>query len=253
MVVALKVVSRTRFSIDRQGFEDILFTESTRRDVDWYDAVRLVAEQGGILQSAREAVVFRMNARGDDESFSEQLTRTTVAYFIENGKAYFAVDDSPGPDNVVISYLNEKRNISKKNVDIISSKSDKLIKKLLKRAEKSDRLMDLPEEKNIELMITEAKDSSQNKILRSFLMDTLENYSDFLTRQADKGERYFFNKFFVYLLDRDYVEKKIKRDSVIIQPIGIGGEDYSTGMFHLSDIAGKRFNETGYARGILKK
>jgi hypothetical protein len=249
----MKVVSRTRFSIDQSGFEDILFTESTRRDVDWYDAVKLVAEQGGILQSAREAVAFRMNARGDDNSFSEQLTRTTVAYFIEDGKAYFAVDDSPGSDNVVISYLNEKRDISKKNIDVILSKSDKLIKKLLKRAEKSERMMEIPEEKNIELMIMEAKDPAQNKIVRAFLMDTLESYSDFLTYQAGKGDRYFFNKFLVYLLDRDYVEKKIKKDAVIIQSIGIGGEDYSTGMYHLSDIAGNRFNETGYARGILKK
>lgn len=83
----------------------IEFTDVSRDKLSLPEAVRFAQEQGGILQSAQEAAVFRYeDYRRGTREFTDQLTRTVAAYFETNGNYVVAFDDAPDKaSNLILS------------------------------------------------------------------------------------------------------------------------------------------------------
>ena len=69
------------------------------------DAVSFCLSHGGVLQSAREAVQYRM-MKGKDDLDCYYLTRTACIYFREHGKLFVAFDDDPF-ENILLSCAQE--------------------------------------------------------------------------------------------------------------------------------------------------
>src|SRR5262249_47658828 len=59
------------------------------------DAVAYAAAHGGVLQSAQEAVAFRLAAKGADQADELQSTRTAAMYFKDGNTFFIAFDDDP--------------------------------------------------------------------------------------------------------------------------------------------------------------
>jgi len=152
------------------GFEDVVFSESSRV-ITWPKAVAYGAENGGVLQSALEAMVYRMWSMNDDRSDQTQATRTAAVYFKARGVWHVAFDDSPDPtQNILVAQAEAgyrahydsytvaaQKSVATQLADEatgkavfvplmskwILSKTDPCIEALLQRARKDDRIIRL--------------------------------------------------------------------------------------------------------------
>ena len=104
--MALVTVSRPTYHITTPGFEDLLFTASSKEYLALPQAIAYAAQDGSVLQSAREAIGFRLAAEGADDANLYQTTRTAALYFNDHGKAYVAFDDHPS-ENILMTQAQE--------------------------------------------------------------------------------------------------------------------------------------------------
>ena len=102
--MVMKLVSRPKYQIERAGFENVRFTESSKNYMIWPRAVLFADERGAILQSARDGLALRIEADGQDGANKYQATRTGVAYVKVNGKWHAAFDDIADKEqNIVLA------------------------------------------------------------------------------------------------------------------------------------------------------
>ena len=208
------------------GFEGVEFTDGSPSWLSWPDAVNFAHERKAILQSLREAVAFRVDSAGADGSNEYQATRTGGVYFKESNKIYLAVDDvADASENIILARANEGYSAHKNGKDWFLPKKDKHIAKFLKRAERSDRIVEVVESP-LELatvMSGNVSEYGQNATVKVLMGDVSEHTASWL-----KEHTYDVGK--VYLLSSEYVANQIRDNkSVLIRRVGLGVDGVGVG------------------------
>lgn len=240
--MALKETRIVKYEIDTPGFESVEFTESSKDVLIWPKAVKFAAEQKAVLQSIREAGAFRIQAEGKDDADRYQATRTGAVYFKDGSKFYVAFDDtSDTKENIVLARAVEGYEANKEGRELLVSKKDKYLAQILKRAEKSDRIVEVVESP-LELA-TKASGSSEfgsNKTVQALFGDIAEPYAGMLHKRG-------YGKGFVYVLTPEKLEKQVDAQNTLVRPVGLGVDSY----IDISSVdAIDRFSNDGRARGV---
>jgi hypothetical protein len=223
------------------GFENVEFTESSKELLIWPRAVKFAADRNSILQSLREAAAFRIEAQGKYAADHYQATRTGAVYFKDGNKFYVAFDDVPdAKENIVLARAIDGYEANKAGREFLLSKKDKQIAQLLKRSEKSDRIVEVIESP-LELATKTTDGSSEfgsNKAVQALFGDIAEPYAAMLkSRKYDEG--------FVYVLTPESLDKQVDAQNALVRPVGLGFDIYYV-------YAIDRFNGYGRARGVRR-
>src|SRR3989344_5003262 len=247
-------MKKIKYELETPGFEGVKFTESSINNLVWPKAVKFAADQNAVLQSLREAVAFRIEAQGKDGANREQATRTGAIYFKDGNKFYVAFDDIPDPrQNIVLARAIEGYEANKEAREFILPKKDKQIVQLLKRAEKSDRIVQVVESP-LELATKASASSSKfgsNKTVQAAVGDIAELYAGML-HERDYSRGVF------YVLTPDFLDKEVADDETLDRPVKLG-VDHSDGIevvviyFQVDIGAASLFADSdGRARGVRR-
>lgn len=171
------------YRIERKGFEDVEFTESSQVPLDLSAAVNFAAVHGAILQSAREAVAFYVEADGQEKANDSYATRTAVIFIKEGSRKYAVFDDiADKRKNIVLARSNEGYESYTTNYCWILPRTDKHVRAILKRANQSLRLVEVCDT-TLEFSPFEVSRKSQslkNRTLRAIIGNLSEPYAAFL-------------------------------------------------------------------------
>jgi len=240
--MALKETPNREYEIDTHGFEGVEFTESSKDVLTWPKAVKFAADQNTVLQSGREAGAFSIQANGKDAADRHQATRTGAIYFKDGNKFYVAFDDTPdAAQNIILARVQEGYTASSIIRDWVLPKSDKHIAQILKRAEKSDRIVEIVESE-LELVTKASVGSSEfgsNDKIQALLGDVAEPYAGMLHKRGHiKG--------FVNFLTLEKLNKTIDDQNAAVLPVGLGNVNVNVYVVYANNL----FGDSGHARGI---
>ncbi|MBI4150293.1 hypothetical protein HY488_02720 [Candidatus Woesearchaeota archaeon] len=244
--IAVKLVSQPEYQIERKGFEDIVFTASSQEYLAWPAAVAFAKERNAVLQSAREAAAFRIEADGQDDDNLYQPTRTVVAYFRDGNKWYAAVDDVADPKrNIVLARADEGYKAHKAHNKWVLPKRDGYVRSLLDRATKNERVFSVGEQSPLELVTKPQMGKSPfvaNDGIKAILGDTSKNYARFLAKKGHP-QVYFFQ------LTPETLERfELSNDNVEVRLVGLGFDC----LDDIEDVDADYHcdNHVGCARGV---
>ncbi|MBI4739466.1 hypothetical protein HY772_08060 [Candidatus Woesearchaeota archaeon] len=237
--MALKETHIVKYELDLPGFEGVEFTESSKEVLIWPAAVKFAADQNAVLQSVREAGAFRIEAERKDNADYYQATRTSAVYFKDDSNFYVAFDDAPkSSQNIILERVREGYDASFNGREWILPKTDRHIAQILKRAEKSDRVIPVVESL-LELMTKASTLSSEfgsNDTVQALFGDVAEPYA----RMLHKHE---YQTGLVYLLAPKILDRHVDAQSALVRPVGIGG----VGFF---GVVAVDLLDVGRARGV---
>ena len=132
--------------VGEPGLEGLTFTSSSKGHLTWPQAVEFCKARKSVLQSLREAVGFRCHAKGLDSADWHQTTRTTAVCFVDAGKRYVAIDDSPDPEeNIILARAEEAYRACLSYDGWSLPLDDTHVKGILARAEKGGRIAPTPD------------------------------------------------------------------------------------------------------------
>jgi len=246
--MALKTIEGSHpHSIEgRDGFDGMTFSRRSDNYLGWPEAVVFGSKNNGILQSAREAGAFRIEAEGKAAADFYQATRTGVVYFKAGDKFYAAIDDTVDPaQNIVIARAEDGYKSHRQTDKFILPVSNKLVKGVLSRAEKAGRIVEVASESPLELKTKSVRGKSefgQNDWNKAILADVNEPYAQMLNKRD-------YNTGLVWGLTQEGLESKgVDGNNVEVRPVGLG-DGYSYGI---SDVGAKdgSFEVGGRARGV---
>ena len=244
--MALTLILQPEYKIDVAGYADHIFTAGTPNYRTLPDAVRLAQERNSVLQSAREAVAFRLAAVGADGANDYQVTRTAALYFTAAGKAFLAFDDD-AKDNILLLRAQEGYDVHASTGTWLVSKSDPLITAALHRAEKADRILPAPLENTLRFSTDSRRGVSEygtSKVVRATIGDLAEPYASFL---SEKGYRSGYE----WLLTAKNLDQLgVDGDHVEVRRVGVGG--YSDFYCNVLYANVRCSNDGGRARGVRK-
>jgi hypothetical protein len=144
--MAVRQINQPPYAIDLSGFEDLIFTESSREYLSLPSSVGFAGERQSVLQSAREAWAFRIGADSQMDSNKYQSTRTAALGLKIDGDYYIAIDDSPDPTkNILLARAQDGYDAHCATGKWLLSKQDPVIDGMLARAEQGGRLFHAPE------------------------------------------------------------------------------------------------------------
>ncbi len=218
--------------IDNPAFQNVVFSaDSSPGYLGWPSAVAFARERNAVLQSAREAAAFRIEANGQDDANQYCITRTVVAYFKDGDTWRAAIDDSADSEqNILLARADEGYNAHKAGNNWLVPKSDMYMKGLLERAGRAGRIVPVPESR-LELATRAASGSSpfgqHVSSAAIFGTDIAEAYAGFLNQnRCLTGE--------VYSLTAKTLEgMNIGDENTEIRLVGLGGVDgdFLNGVF----------------------
>ena len=222
------VLEQARIVATENGFsvpdlpEDV-YTKKYEEDLTFPGGLAFALSQGGLLQSAREAVVHRLRVGKSDLAFY-YLTRTAAIYFRENGQTFVAFDDDP-EENILLVRTEEGRNAgSNWLVDV----RDPLIANAIVRAKATHRVAPVTGE-NVRTDVG---------VCTAMIGDVTEKYVSFIEKHRGK-------KLQMYVLETDRC-KNVTENTVLIRCVLVG-------VVYYSDLsANDYFANVGRARGVQK-
>jgi hypothetical protein len=241
--MALTRISPSEYTIDTPGFAESIFTAASPQYLALPDAVRFARERNSVLQSAREAVAFRIAAQGEDHANDYQVTRTAAFYVKNKGKFFVAFDDDP-TENILLARAQEGYDAHYSKGKWLVCKDDPLIRAALGRAEKTGRNVPVPLENAVELATTARNGASEygtSNLIRATIGDLAEPYAAFLNHNNHRTGYEFF------LTPSTLQKIGLDEEHVEVRRVGVGGG--SDG----SDLgAGGQCVNGGRARGVRK-
>lgn len=221
--MVVKETSIIKYELENPSFEGVEFTEHSNEWLTWPKAVEFAAEQGdgAILQSAREAGAFRIEAEGKYDADLYQATRNVALYFKMGDKFYCAIDDIADTEqNVVIARAQEGYKSHSNNDTYLLPVTDSLVKGVLSRAEKTGRIVEATESP-LELKTQEVDGKSefgQNDWNKAILLDVAEVYAKMLNKRGYGIGR-------VWSLTPENLEEiGVDGNSVEVRPVGLGND-----------------------------
>ncbi|MBI4738364.1 hypothetical protein HY772_02170 [Candidatus Woesearchaeota archaeon] len=228
-----------KYELDFPGFEGVEFTESSKEVLTWPAAVKFAADQNSVLQSVREVGAFRIEAEEKDDADRYQATRTCAVYFKDGSNFYVAFDDAPeASQNIILERVQEDYDAAFNGREWILPKTDRHIAQILKRAEKSDRVIPVVESL-LELMTKASTCSSEfgsNDTVQALLGDVAEPYARMLHKRD-------YHKGLVYLLTLSILDKHVDAQSALVRPVGVGCVSFFS-------VVGVDLFDVGRARGV---
>ena len=240
---------------------------------NWPQAAISTREEGSTLQSAKEAVVFRIAANETPEltqdSNYQQFTRTYAVYFQHNGQWYIAIDDHPNDGNVlfgtadIVNSLSIEQKVKTYGFQFFP-RDDKYVKRAIEKAYGTHRLIRLDgkysegefsrhaygvyvkDARGLTYEIPFAEDQLVQAILGR---EAASLYADF-KKNSGNVDHYMGR---IILLSIDSWRDKI-RDQALVTPISLGSFDHKFGSFLPdADISTGHPYRESLARGILIK
>src|SRR5262245_43073611 len=132
----------SQYRIDTLGFARTVFTTGSIAYLSLPAALQFAAEQKSVLQSAAEAVAFRIAANGTMDANSYQTTRTTAIYHKAGGEFRVAFDDSPNPaTNILLARPQGGYDAHNSTGHWLVNRRDPLIRVALARAARAGRIV----------------------------------------------------------------------------------------------------------------
>jgi frataxin-like iron-binding protein CyaY len=193
------------------------------------------------LESAREAVAFRLAAGGADSANDYQTTRTVALYLEDHDGFYVAFDDDP-QENILLARAQDGYDAHRKNGKWLVKKSDPLISGALQRAAKADRLVPVPLENTLRFSTTGRNGTSDygaSKFVRATLGELAEPYATFLNKKG------YENAYEWLLTPGNLKQLGVDDDHVEVRRVGVGG------FGNIYDLyANGRCDYNGRARGV---
>jgi hypothetical protein len=218
--IIMAVTERITHTIDNPAFNGVEFTEHSKEYLAWPKAVKFAAERGGILQSAREAGAFRVDANGEHNANDYQATRAVALGFKVGNKFYFAIDDTIDPaKNIVIARVQEGYDRHNAERKFLLPVTDALVKGALLRAEKTGRIVEANTASPLELKtkaVSGKSEFGQNDWNKAILLDVAEPYAQMLSQSGyDIGH--------VWSLTPETLERiGVNGNFVEVRPVGFG-------------------------------
>lgn len=243
--MTVRQINQPQYTIDLSGFEDLLFTESSKEYLTLPPSVQFAQERGSILQSAREAWAFRIGAHGTLESKWYQSTRTAALGVKIDGDYYIAIHDSNDPkQNILLSHAPEGYNAHHNTNRWLVPKNNPVIKAMLSRAEQAERIFRAPLDR-LELSTIPGRDAKSaygtHPLPQAILgKDLTERVATHLLSQT------FGNGYVWALSPTNLAQLGVDDDNVEVRRVGVGGGGYY--MDYLD--AGDRCSNNGRARGV---
>jgi len=237
--MTLTRVSPHEYTIDTPGFPEHLFSAASQQYLALPGAVRYAQQRNSVLQSAAEAVAFRLAAQRADLADNYQVTRTAELYFKDNDTFAVAFDDDPA-ENILLSRAQQGYDAHKTTNKWLVPKDDPLIRAALARAATTRRIVPLAEK--VALATTawnSASGHKTNMLLRATIGDLAEPYAEFLSyNNRHTG--------YEYCLDpRTLQQLGVDEEQVEVRCVGIGSSDNNINLY-----AGGRCVDAGRARGV---
>lgn len=241
--MALTLVSQPEYKIDTPGFAQHRFTESSQQYLALPDAVQFASVRSGVLQSAREAIAFRLAAKGAEDANLYQATRTAALYIRDRGQCYVAFDDDP-TENILLARAQEGHASHQHNGKWLVHKDDKLITGALQRAAKTSRILPVPLENTVRLTTVDQSGTSEyasNRLIRATIGDVAPAYAQFLNQKG-------FKTAYEWLLTAGNLDQLgVDNNHVEVRRVGVGGSDCSNiNNLYANDLC--YYN--GRARGV---
>ena len=258
--MALKATHIIKYEIDTPGFEGVEFTESSKDHLICPEAVEFAADRNSVLQSLREAAAFRIEAEGKEyHADRNQPTRTGAIYFKNGNKFYVAFDDTPDPQQNII--LARVRGVVRGVYDANSndcawtlSKKDEHISQILKRAEKSDRIVEVVESA-LELA-TKANggvsEFGSNKIVQALFGDVAEPYAAMLKSRTAMLKSSKYDKGSVYFMTPEMLGETVDEKNAVVRYVGLCHGKYDRISGVCASCQFNYFGYAGYARGVRR-
>lgn len=244
--MAVKEKRIIKYELENPCFKGVEFTEHSYKWCTWPEAVEFAAEQGdgAILQSAREAGAFRIEAEGKHDADLYQATRNVALYFKVGDKFYCAIDDIADPEqNIVIARAQDGFKSHSNKGAYLLPVNDSLVKGVLSRAEKTGRIVEATESPlELETKAVNGKSEfGQNDWNRAIWLDVAELYAQMLNNRGYEIGR-------VWSLTPESLEEiGVDGNSVEVRPVGLGVYDY----YNVCGVdAYCRFCYVGRSRGV---
>jgi frataxin-like iron-binding protein CyaY len=245
--MAFRTITQGDHTIDTPGFDDRVFTGTSAKYLALPDAVHFANARNTILQSAAEAVAFRIAANGHDFANDYHITRTAALYFRDGDRCSIAFDDSDDPEqNILLARSQEGYDAHRKNGKWLVSKSDPCITSALERAARTGRIVAAPQKNLVQLLMrTDWSGTSEygnSPSIRAMIGDLSEPYARFFTeRDYRTGHAWF-------LTPSNLQQLGVSTDTVEVRCVGVGG-----GCSDSSNLgAYGRCYGGGRARGVRK-
>ncbi|MCK4670268.1 MAG: hypothetical protein KAT43_03615 [Nanoarchaeota archaeon] len=248
------IIKETRiikYELKNPSFKGVEFTGHSNEWLNWPKTVRFATEQGdgAILQSAREAGAFRIEANGEHDADVYQATRNVALYFKMGGKFYCAIDDIADPEqNIVIARAQEGYKSHSNERKYLLPVNDSLVKPALSRAEKTGRIVEATESplKLKTKAVNGKSEFGQNDWNKAILLDVAEPYARMLSQRGDGIIEYYrtLNQL-SYEIGRVWslTPERLKEigvdgNFIEVRPVGLGGNYYSLNGVYAYDCFG---------------
>jgi len=242
--MALTLISQPEYRIDTPGSEDLVYTGSSLEYLALPDAVRYATDRNSILQSASEAIAFRLAAQGAASANDFHVTRTAALYCKEQQQYFVAFDDDPA-ENILLARAQEGYDAHTSTRTWLVPRDDPHITAALARAHKSNRILPLPMEDHVCLNTarTGASAYGTNAFIRATIGDLAEPYARFLNENGYRAGYEWF------LAPKTLGNIGVDDKHVEVRRVGVGGVGYD-GIYGLG--AGGLCDGIGRACGVRK-
>lgn len=177
-----------------KGF-DYVFTEHSK-NLTVPDAILWPETRDAILLSAREATGTCIALKGDDYGDTAQATRTGIAYYKDGQKYFMAFDDIRDCErNIVLAQAHQRL-------------TPELVKEHIRRAERTGRIAEVPEQSPIELSLTSKPGFAESQTIQALLRGTESPLFDMAElRATDLRERHGRDKTYLHTLTVEELKK----------------------------------------------
>jgi hypothetical protein len=217
--MALTLVSPPEYKIDVCDFDDRIFTASSTAYLSLPDAVQFARERNSVLQSAAEAVAFRIAANGTDNANNYQVTRTAALY-ARNGDQCIVAFDDDSEENILLAQPMEGFDAHKSTGKWLVPTTHPLITAALDRARRTNRILPLPRKNEIRLTTAARNGTSAyaaNTFVKAILGNLAEPYANFLKNSNYKNGH-------VWSLTTDNLQHLgVDHNTVEVRRVGVGG------------------------------
>ena len=207
------------------SFENVEFTESSGSRLTVPQAFKFARDHNSTLQSLREAMAVRIDAKGADHADDWQWTRTGAIYVPEGKKVYVAFDDSFMEDLAQRGY-----DAHAAGKPFLLSAKDKPIAQAIERARDTKRFVEVAKQGDLEIALSKF---GTHEVAVAAAQDMAAPYASHLkSQERTKGH--------IWLLKPELAEGKVE-----VRPVGLGNDICDNDVYAVINFYGN-----GQARGV---
>jgi len=199
------------------------YSEMSDEALQLPEALSFALSQGSVLQSAREAVIYRMNAGKDD--FNYYYSTRTAAIYFRQGDALFVAFDDDAFENILLLKAEEGKQAGG---DWLVDVNNPLISRAIYRAKNNNRIIQVTNENTR---------SDSIKVSECIIGDKTKEYADFVKKHLSRELK-------SYVLDNSDCSK-VSSSKVLCRLVGLRGVYGNLNAY-------VRCDDEGRARGVQK-